>query len=258
MGGAVQSLQLAYSQSLASAGSLEATVQNFTSAIAGASKHFRDQLGTDDIQIVQFLSRKRDELHALQLLERRTVEDCAAVRLHEEIGKTVGSGRAASVHRAEHGVGVEIAVKQFFTEATESPERRKRLFNEILMLHLSQSHEHIIRLLHFSVCSATLGHKDCCLGGFLSMPYVKRSLWDLFKLHRSSKKSETDIKLTDWFKHRATKLKALRQIADANSWLFQRGIHHNDIKADNCLVYVDEYGTDVKVCLADFGFASLD
>jgi ankyrin repeat protein len=157
----------------------------------------------------------------------------------------VNKGSSAKVYRVkfacEHfpakGTG-QLAMKQF--SGDNAGTRYVDEWKQSTKLH-GNDHQHVALL---AACAALrLEH-----GGLLFFPLADFDLWQYMNSEPAQEPPDRDQKLL-W-------LQQLSRIADALSFLHQRGILHGDVKSDNTLVSI--YRTGVILRIADFGNMSSD
>jgi serine/threonine protein kinase len=225
--------------------------------IPGMSEFIKKRYGLntaeEPVPLLEYAQSVSDACWALQLLKKKSRAAAKSILLTTNVRKHDAPESTPGVWKANYGtVGTEIAVKKF---AAETEEEQLQHLQEIRMLQLAQGHPLVINLLHFSTQNDTKGLHGKQLGWFLSMPFVKLSLRQVLAARNLPQKGLKSM--ADW----PTRLKVLCQIAEANRWLCEQGVNHRDIKPDNILLRrpaADELGSEVMVCIADFGYASLE
>jgi serine/threonine-protein kinase len=138
----------------------------------------------------------------------------------------IGAGGMGEVHRAMHLVTGRVAAVKILTAGGQSPATRERFRNEA-RIQATLSHPHIVTLYDFFEAEGS-----ACI----AMEYVGGA--SLEQMLRAGPIEHGQA--LRWF----------AQIADAVSYVHQRGIVHRDLKPNN--IKIDDQG---RVKLLDFGIA---
>ncbi|MFZ3415968.1 serine/threonine-protein kinase [Arthrobacter sp. 3Tela_A] len=150
----------------------------------------------------------------------------------------IGSGGAASVHRAvDENLGREVAVKLFRPSIQEDDNHRRQHTETLLLATLN--HPGLVTLL-----DAGLHHDD--EGQVLN--YLVMELVDGPDLRRTLKSGPLP----------AVSVASLgADLADALAYVHSQGVIHRDVKPANILLYPQEHDSRLYPKLTDFGIARL-